>query len=97
MALAAGHISEQDSNRHFLEGIHHSLRRRIEGHMLVVDPDLDALISSDMCKVVKAVEHIYSKHQFDQHLLETAVGYCSASNTESKEEDYHKPPRETQY
>jgi len=62
MALAAGHISEQDNNRHFWEGIHHSLRRRIEDRMLVVDPDLDVSTPFDMRKVVKAVEHIYNKH-----------------------------------
>ena len=94
-ALASGHISEDDNNRHFWEGIHHALRRRIEERMLVVDPDLDVSIPFEMNKVVKAVEHIYNRHRFDQHLLESRVSYGSSSESES-EEEYRKPSKKHQ-
>ena len=96
-ALASGHISNEDNNRHFWEGIHRSLRKRIEDRMLVVDPDLDVSTPFDMQKVVKAVGHIYNRHRFDQHLLETSVSYSSASESDTEEEDHYKPPKKSTF
>ena len=91
-ALGSGHISEDENNRHFWGGIHQSLRKKIEDRMLVVDPDLDVSIPFPMHRVVKAVEHIFNRHRFDQHLLEHA-GYNSSSGSESEEEERHKPSK----
>ena len=96
-ALASGHISNEDNNRHFWEGIHRSLRKRIEDRMLVVDPDLDVSTPFDMQKVVKAVGHIYNRHRFDQHLLETSISYSSASESDTEEEDHYKPPKKSTF
>ena len=81
-ALGAGHMSDEDNNRYFWGGIHQSLRKRIEQRMLVIDPELDVSIPFEMSQVVKAVEHIYNRHRFDQHLLEN-IEDSSDSDSES--------------
>jgi hypothetical protein len=86
IAIGAGTIHQSQYNRYFWEGIHHTLRGRIEERMLIADPSLDTSVPFDMNKVIKAAEAILNRKRFDQHLLRNS-GYHS-SETDSEQEEY---------
>ena len=85
-AIGSQNMSNQDFNRYFWEGIHRSLRRRIEDRMLVADPDLDVSTPFEMSRVVKAGGYIFNRHRFDQHLL--GKSGVDSSDSETEEESY---------
>jgi len=85
-ARGSKHMTEEDYNRYFWEGIHRSLRKKIEDCMLVADPELDVAIPFEMTQVVKATGYIFNRHQFNQHLLNKS-GHDS-SETESEDNEY---------
>jgi len=86
-AKGSHNMTEEDYNRYFWEGIHRSLRKKIEDRMLVADPELDVSTPFEMAQVVKATGYIFNKHRFDQHLF-NKTGHDS-SETESEDEDDH--------
>ena len=68
-AIGSHNMTDGDCNQYFWEGIHHSLRKRIEDRMLVKDPDLNVSIPFRMSHVVKAAGSLLTHKRFDQHLL----------------------------
>jgi hypothetical protein len=83
-AIGSGTIDQKEYNRHFWDGIHRSLRKRIEDRLLVIDPNLDVSIPFEMRDVIKAVATIFNRKRFDQHLINDS-GY--ESDTDSDDED----------
>ena len=82
---------ETDFNRYFWEGIHHSLRKRIENRMLILESDLDVTTPFDINLVVEAAGQIFSQKRFDQHLLSN--DNYESSDSESDNEGYK--PKQT--
>jgi len=68
-AIGSETINQNEYNRYFWEGIHHTLRRRIEDRLSVLDPELDVSVPFSMDDVIKAVENIFNRRRFDQHLI----------------------------
>ena len=88
-AVGSRSMTESDYNRYFWEGIHSSLRRKIENRMLVTDPDLDVSVPFDDHQVVKAAGYIFNRRRFDQHLFGKAT--YNSSDTDSEDNNYkHK-------
>ena len=77
-AIGSEIINQKEYNRYFWEGLHHTLRRRIEDRLSVLDPDLDVSVPFDMSDVIKAVKNIFNRKRFDQHLI-SEDGYGSDS------------------
>ena len=92
-AIGSQNMSDRDFNRYFWEGIHRSLRRRIEDRMLVANPDLDVSTPFEMKRVVKAVGYLFNRHRFDQHLLGKASYDSSASDSEDENYKPYKSRR----
>ena len=88
-AIGSGTIDQKECNRHFWEGIHRSLRRKIEEKLSLHNPNLDVSIPFEMEDVIAAVNAIFNRKRFDQHLF-SKKNYDS--DTESEEES-HKPAR----
>ena len=86
-ALGSHNMTDQDCNRYFWEGLHYSLRRRIEDRMLVVNPNLDVSVPFGMSKVARAVGYLFNKKRFDQHLL-SRTNYDSSDSGSNDEGDY---------
>jgi hypothetical protein len=86
-ARGAHKMTDEDFNRYFWEGIHYTLRQRIEDRMTVADPFLDVSTPFNMNEVVKAIGHLFNKKRFDQHLRKRASYDSSESESE---EDSHK-------
>ena len=95
-AREADRITSWDYNRFFWEGLHESLRRKVENRMLTTNPDLDVTTPFKISKVVKAAEHILSPHRFDQHLL-TRSGYNSSDVDETDVPPKPKPSSKPKY
>jgi len=83
-------MTEGDFNRYFWEGIHSSLRRKIENRMLVTDPDLDVSVPFAIGHVVKAAGYILNRRRFDQHLF--GGSSYNSSDTDS-DSDAYRPKR----
>lgn len=87
-AIGTGAIDQKEYNRYFWEGIHKTLRKRIEERLMVANPNLDLSIPFKMEAVVKAVETMFNRKRFDQHLL----GKGEDSDSDSEEDEY-KPTK----
>ena len=90
-AAGSKSITEGDFDRYFWEGIHSSLRRKIENRMLVTNPDLDVSVPFAMTRIVKAAGYLLNQRRFDQHLF--AKAKYNSSDTDSDSEDDYKPKR----
>ena len=88
-AIGIGTISHREYNRYFWEGIHSTLRKRIEERLMMHDPDLDLSVPFKMDEVVQAVSAIFNQKRFDRHLF-SRKGYRSDSDSE---EDNYKPSK----
>ena len=88
-AIGTGKIDQKEYNRFFWEGIHRSLRKKIEDRLMVIDPNLDVSVPFEMEDVIKAVKAIFNRKRFDQHLLGNK-DYGSESETE---EENYRPTR----
>ena len=85
-AIGSKIMSLNESNRCFWEGLPGNLRRKIEDRLRIANPHIDTSIPFERDKVVQAVESIFNRKRFDQHLF-IKSGYGS-SETESEEEEY---------
>ena len=85
-AIGSQNMTDRDFNRYFWEGIHHSLRRKIEDRMLIAKPELDVSTPFEMSQVVKAVGSLFNQHRFDQHLF--GKPSHDFSDSEPDEESY---------
>ena len=94
-AKKARMISDWDYNRYFWEGLHPTLRRRLEAKMLASDPDLDISTPFSIDKIVKAAMYLLSPYRFDQHLHQGSE--YNSSETESEPEDLPRQRRRARY
>ena len=85
-AVGTYNMSDRDCNRYFWEGIHHTLRKRIDDRLSVLDPDLDVSVPFEMEDIVKAAAHLFNRKHFDQHLIRRSAE--DSSDSETNEEDY---------
>jgi hypothetical protein len=88
-ARGAHKMTDEDFNRYFWEGIHYTLRQKIEDRMTVSDPYLDVSVPFEMNVVVKAIEHLFNKKRFDQHIR----GKASYGSSESDSDEDTHPAR----
>ena len=68
-ALGNNIVDQKECNRYFWEGIHRSLRKRIEERLRTLNPNLDITVPFGMQDVVNAVKTIFDPHRFDLHLF----------------------------
>ena len=94
-AKKARMISDWDYNRYFWEGLHPTLRRRLEAKMLASDPDLDISTPFSIDKIVKAAMYLLSPYRFDQHLHQGSE--YNSSETDSEPEDFPRQRRKARY
>jgi hypothetical protein len=92
-AIGTQIIDQKEADRYFWEGIQDNLRNRIETRLFLLNPELDVSIPFSMSSVIKAVETLFNRKRFNQHLFSNR-GY--GSDTES-EDDRCKPSRTSKY
>ena len=90
-AIGMETIDRNEYNRHFWEGLHQTLRQKIESRLLVKDPRLNVSIPFDMEKVTEAALDIFNPRRFDQHLFNG-----SDSETDSDKEKYRPTRRRSE-
>ena len=90
-AMGSQNMTDRDFNRYFWEGIHHSLRRKIEYRMLIANPELDVSTPFEMSQVVKAVGSLLNQHRFDQHLFGKSSHDFSDSETDEESYQSRRP------
>ena len=85
-AIRADTIDQKESNRYFWEGLHKTMRRKIEDRLLMEDPRLDVTTPFKMKNVVAAAEAIFNRKRFNQHLI-SKKNYGSDTESDDEEED----------
>ena len=86
-AIGMETIDRNEYNRHFWEGLHQTLRQKIESRMLVNNPLLNVSTPFEMEKVTETALQLFNTRRFDQHLYDG-----SDSETDSEKEKY-RPSR----
>ena len=88
-AIGSKTIHKNEYNRYFWEGIHHTLRDKVEERLMLRDPDLDLSVPFEMNSVVQAVTTLFTKRRFDQHLRHKSR---RRSDSDSEDNEY-RPTR----
>ena len=84
-------LSDENFNRYFWEGIHKSLRRRLEDRMRLENPRLDVSVPFEVSDLVQTARELFDKRCFDRHLFKKSPR--SSSDSDSEDEPEYRPRR----